>query len=389
MTARTQKPQWESEPWLEEPGANSPALEPAGKGIYGGIIKTMPEIGLRTLAGELPALEEDISNKNEIYLEINGGWIQYRWLLILASPFFLAMLPGSIILTGWMAAEMHGSERAFFVLSGFFLIAASFYLSYPAFFMAFAAYENEPFRFSRHDRKLYWFRAPRRKWPGYEPIPQFGKPEIKVYDWDNIRAEVTRHMVSTGNTAGRYSYLQLAIVDPVTGKVTERFRIGSNSVGGLFGTRIALWETIRRFMEERPDAVPDAVDKVRRVTLIDFLDRFNPLSRFTQATTGKMRILGYVAACLTLPLAPLLIPVSVSQWLALRTSRRVDWGDLATTVFKLPLDTKPKVNLVQAKFETDTPRRRRFALAWLCVLLLETILLAWWTRLIPHHWLAI
>ncbi|WP_139256012.1 DUF6708 domain-containing protein [Chitinimonas taiwanensis] len=373
-----QKPRWESGPWVKESETNSPALQPPAKGVYGGVVKTLPDIHTQTIVGELPQLAEEVSVKNEVFLEIKGGWTQRRWILIFASPLLLVMLPATLAFLGWSLLSIDSYLGLEALIVAVITVLMAFYLSYPGYYLTFWAYESEPFRFDRTTRKLYWFRAPRRKWPGYEPIPKPGKPEIKIYDWENIRAEVTRNMVTNGNTAGRVSYLQLAVLDPASGQVLERFRIGNDSLAGPFSDRVALWETIRRFMEEGPDAVPDAVDKFQRVTLIDFWDACNPLTRLVESTTGGERLWGRILSIPATLLAPLLLLIGLCHWIAYRTARKVSWGELDTTVFKLPPTAQPKVNLAQAQFEADTPRRRRFVFILLGVFVAEVVAFFWW-----------
>lgn len=373
----SQKPAWESGPWVEESETNSPALQPLATGVYGGVVKTLPDIHTQTIVGELPQLAEEVSVKNEVFLEIKGGWTQRRWILAFVFPLVVAFWLSVFFLSGWYFYQFESIGWGPFPWLLFISIGVG-YLTYPTYYMTFWAYESEPFRFDRTTRKLYWFRAPRRKWPGYEPIPKPGKPEIKIYDWENIRAEVTRNMVTNGNTAGRVSYLQLAVLDPASGQVLERFRIGNDSLAGPFSDRVALWETIRRFMEEGPDAVPDAVDKFQRVTLIDFWDACNPLTRLVESTTGGERLWGRILSIPATLLAPLLLLIGLCHWIAYRTARKVSWGELNTTVFKLPPTAQPKVNLAQAQFEADTPRRRRFVFILLGVFVAEVVAFFWW-----------
>ncbi|WP_374536704.1 hypothetical protein [Chitinimonas taiwanensis] len=99
-----QKPQWESSPWVKESETNSPALQPLATGVYGGVVKTLPDIRTQTIVGELPQLAEEVSVRNEVFLEIKGGWTQRRWILAFVFPLVVAF---------WLSV--------FFYLAGIFI----------------------------------------------------------------------------------------------------------------------------------------------------------------------------------------------------------------------------------------------------------------------------
>ncbi len=346
------------------------------------VIKTLPDRGTPTLSGELPVLDGDVSERNDSYLETMSGLMGDRWILITAAPVTIIALLGSIAFGIYCFAQPDSPidvKMVIPLLVGMFCWAAVYNIS-----MVFFCYEDEPIRFNRRDKKVYWFRAPRRHWPGFGLIPTFGKPEVKVYDWANLRGEIVRKMIFTGKTARRDSYLELAHIDPSTGLVTERFRVGQAEAFGDFSSRVALWETLRRYMEIGPSAVPDAALNVHRGTLVDCIDEFNPLTLARRFAPGAARIIGYFMMLVMLPVAPMFLLMGLSKWIANLTAKKVDWGDLENTVFKLsPDDPSLKRSLDPAvarpgEWQAELRHRRIMASVWIIFVAAEIAAFLWW-----------
>lgn len=365
------KSEWESSPWTKEPGENSPALTPT----LSGVLKTLPPPHHPTITGPLPSLASDISDLTPIFLEIKSGLMAERWLVWLCAPIVFLMIPATIALSFFAFADpdIPVFLKFFFPVS----VALVIWLSVFLFSLTALAYEDEPIRFNRVDRKLYCFRAARRHWPGFGAIPKIGRPEIKTYDWSNVRGEVLRNVVLTGSTARRDSFLFIAIVDPTTGQVTERFRIGDRSVGGLFGTRVALWETIRRFMEDGSNEIPEPVRLEKRQSLVDFIDLANPLRLVWRPNSMPQRLLSILLTISLLPFGPLCVIFSLSKWAAYKSARKVNWGDLEHRTFNISLS---KLQRRQPEPHTTTSSKVLLTTLWSGIVFFEIVLFLWFVR---------
>jgi hypothetical protein len=250
-------------------------------------------------------------------------------------------------------------------------------------------YQDEPLRFNRENGKVYRFRIARKRILGID-VPAKKQAAIEVYDWSNIRAEITRHFLLFGPTGRRDSFLQLAVIDPATGKVTDRFRIGDRDTHGGFIDRLFLWESIRRFMEEGPQRVPPTSLKLHRNNLTDCFEEFNPFSLPGKFAPGGQRVFGYLIAIAVWVTSPLLMYAALCRWIAGRTGRKVDWGELDQTVFKMAKDDPAAKNTRDPSIEApkmwskETRRRQRAQGAWLVSMGLYWLFPAYFLQVWPY-----
>lgn len=378
---------WAPNEWTTEPGACMPPLDPPSAGV----VKTLPMSNISVFDQELPPLQDDIKNINETYIEVTSGLESNRWIAII--PGFLGMVVFFVGVPFWVWHIFTIGDFSRHLILKLFslpLIPLAFLVIYPLFTVAFFSLEDEPIRFNRRDQKIYRYRARRWRWVGMD-VYRGGKPEIKVEDWKQCRAEVVRKLIMSGSSARTDCFLELVVLDPQTQKVTERFRVGDRDVYSDFSKRIFLWETIRRFMEEGTVRVPPPVLQAHRGTLLDCIEDFNPFSVPAKSSPGAQRIFGYFFAALLLVASLLFSLMVLSRWIAIKTARKVDWGELEHTAFRIAPDDpalqrslQPEIAAPQL-WAAELRRRRQAACAWLAVIVLQ-LGAVWWYLSTPSYY---
>jgi len=385
---RAQTYAWTPNEWTSEPGANCAALQPAGSGV----VKTLPPAETSVFREGLPPLQDEVKTFNAVYLEITGGLKNNKWLAIIPG---IVGLPATVIATGVLLWMMFGqgdfSEDIGIKLLILAMVPLLLMMAYSIFSIAVFSPADEPIRFCRRDRKIYRYQTRRWRWLGMDVYYPANMPIIKVHDWDHCRAEVVRKLIASGSSARRDCFLEMAVLDPATHTVTERFRVGDRDVYSDFTQRIFLWETIRRYMQEGPDTIPLPALQAHRETFDDCIEEFNPFSLPAKSSPGTQRVVSYFfAALLWVAIVPYLLMI-VSSWVAFKISRAVQWGDLEHTAFKLAPDDPAFQRTLQPEeaapqlWATELKRRQRAKWLWLASLLAQVAWL-WWFFSAPSYY---
>lgn len=323
--------EWELNEWMRLPGSNSDALLPLGTGV----IKTMPPLTVKVFDTALPILENDVRDKNNTYLELTSGLSDSKWILIAGSIIAGPLPLGAPIFSIWLLflgpSSIFSNEMKIILL---LMSLIPFAIALPMYSVLLFSAQDEPIRFCRRDRKVYRYHTPRRCWLGMDLLTS-PRPEIKEYDWTQCRAEVVRKIVATKSSARLDCFLEIAVLDSDSNKVTDRFRVGDRDVYSNFSSRIVLWETIRRYMQDGPEKVPSIPIKIQQGKLFYCLDKFNPLRIPADSEPGAQRSFGYMFAAMMWVISPFLLFSACCMWIGFRISRRIDWGNLEATVFQL------------------------------------------------------
>jgi len=362
-----------SDDWITNPDLSLPPSNPPRPGI----IKMLPAPDICVYDHALPALPGEIREVNQTYLEVVSRVVKDKggmaFLAMFGTLFTLVALP----LLAWAALQDAFQDYPWIMPLMLILVMMNASMTYPPFTMTFFAPEYEPIRFCRRERKVYCYRVWRRTWGGMD-VYRSGEAEVRIYDWDQCRAELVyirnKQLKSYNDTL-----LQLVFLDPLTNEVVERFPIGERAETMDFSTRVFLWETIRRYMENRSEEIPPPVSVKRRKTLGDYVDAFNPFSMPARFHSRAGRVFGYVAAILMWILLLPTLPIMIFNWLVRKAERKVDWGKFAQSVFRLaPNDPVLQVVLHPALAAPGIPRgeqqrRQTAARLWLASVALQLI----------------
>ncbi|QBI04601.1 DUF6708 domain-containing protein [Pseudoduganella albidiflava] len=186
--------------------------------------------------------------------------------------------------------------------------------------------KDEPTIFDRYNRKVY--RIYREVYPGW--LGTFKKWPMKMaeHDWNLIYAEHHAIVNATGSSVTRMHSLifnvQKSTSDPT---VVDSFAIGTSIQMGEV-TVPAVWEHIRRFMEENgPHLPPGEVIEQRREpqTFLQCMAATGPYgSNFKNwwRDHTAMMIVGLLFFPITFPMMTLM---GIFSWMAVKTARPVVW----------------------------------------------------------------
>jgi hypothetical protein len=186
--------------------------------------------------------------------------------------------------------------------------------------------EDEPTLFDRKHRKVY--RVFRETQPGWRGLFKLWPLRATEYDWDLIDVEHQAVLTTTGSTVTRYHALLFLVKksasDPT---IIDSFTIGNTMELGEL-TVPAVWEHIRRFMEEHGPHLPPGESLAPSQPPKGFgqsLAAVGPFvasyRRWWQDNAGFM-ILIHV-------LFPVFVPFFLLwgffNWLSYRTATRIEW----------------------------------------------------------------
>ncbi|MDE1142843.1 DUF6708 domain-containing protein [Paraburkholderia tropica] len=108
---------------------------------------------------------------------------------------------------------------------------------------------DEPIRFNRMRRKVYVYRFHYCWWNPFSRT-RWGVRPVS-FDWDDLRAESWGQVgIAAGGIAGAWG-VDIAVVEPGTNHVIDRFRLAGSNTDG-----INLWAIARAYMQQGPDALP-------------------------------------------------------------------------------------------------------------------------------------
>ncbi|MFK0311660.1 DUF6708 domain-containing protein [Pseudomonas sp. NPDC090233] len=193
------------------------------------------------------------------FIEIPRSPLKLRGYWLVISPIFFTL---AIILYFTYPAKAttnnfeYATTDLFIFLIGAILVA-------PYIRMELECPRDQPIRFNRHRRKVYFYQYRfdqlqpfgRKKW-GIKPV---------VYDWDDLTAEAYRLYLPLGY-GGLKEWVMLSVRKPGTDEVIDRvFFTDDINKGEQY------WDVVRLFMHQGPEALPNFVDSPR-----DFDESPNP-----------------------------------------------------------------------------------------------------------------
>ena len=155
------------------------------------------------------------------------------------------------------------------------------------------------------------------------------KTVIHDYAWNCVRAEVTSQIVGAAPFTGRQYFLTLAIVDsPGSNRVVDRFNVGLMDTGD--GSRvIALWEHLRRYMQEGGPALGangiEGVIPAEPLALWWCLLSFMPFGPDSSMYGGMAWWAKIAATAVMVIVLPFTMTFGFFRWLSLRLKKTPKW----------------------------------------------------------------
>ncbi|MFT3721149.1 DUF6708 domain-containing protein [Pseudorhodoferax sp.] len=199
--------------------------------------------------------------------------------------------------------------------------------------------EDEPTIFDRRNRKVY--RIFRDTQPGWRGLFKRWPLRAAEYNWDLIGVEHQATLTTTGSTVTRYHALVFNVKKSATDPtIVDSFTIGHTLELGE-QTVPALWEHIRRFMEEGGPHLPpgETLAPARPPKgLWQSLVAVGPVGssykRWWKDNVGFMILIHVLFPVFV----PLFLLWGVFNWLSYRTATRIDWPAEVTAAVGPKLD---------------------------------------------------
>lgn len=254
-----------------------------------------------------------------------------------------AGMRGMIMLVGLLAAAFPIWFGIFFLIEvqdrkfGFFLLSIVFFCM--VFFVVGAYFavkftrlelwrpEDEPTIFDRRNRKVY--RIYREVYAGWRGLLLPWPMKTAEYDWDLIDAEHHAAVTTTGSTVSRQHGLIFIVRTSATDSTPiDSFAIGNSMLMGEV-TVPAVWEHIRRFMEEGGPHLPpgEVLRQAKRpATFWQCMASTGPYGqnfRIWWREQTALMILGLIFFPIVFPLMTLL---GIFSWLSYKTSIPIQWS---------------------------------------------------------------
>ena len=195
-----------------------------------------------------PVLPSPPNHVDAIYLELPRSALRVRglgaWLAIaiLGLSFLLLTTPLILPPAPWESVDWG------FILVCLGLSIVLFWFGIHVWRMDVEAPCDEPIRFNRLRRKVYVYRF------HHDGLRRFSRTawgvRAEVYDWDDLRAEVSSVYGPMG-TGGLIESVSIAVVKPGTCQVLERFHFAHGTMQGEM-----YWAMAQLFMQQGPQALP-------------------------------------------------------------------------------------------------------------------------------------
>jgi hypothetical protein len=240
----------------------------------------------------------------------------------------------AISLWGAYAAAGHFFSDDGFRALDFFSIAVSIIFGSVAIYWAIKAVrlelfrpEDEPTIFDRKNRKVY--RIYRETYAGWRGLLAPWPLKSAEHDWDLIDAEHHAAVITTGSTVSRMHGLIFLVRKSATDPTpVDSFAIGNGMQLGEI-TVPAVWEHIRRFMEEDgPHLPPNEVLQPQRQPTTFWQCMGAPFPSLRQLRSWwpnelPLMLMGLLTAPV---IVPIMVLLGVLTWFAYRTSIPVAWS---------------------------------------------------------------
>jgi hypothetical protein len=302
-------------------GQSTDAERPDGR--FAGIIKRYQK---HEVGADVPISFGLIKARYSDSIEYTGIPKGIRGLIMTAGLITVSMPLAACIMfiTDILREGIHRPFDAFIFLILIFFLGVGAYLALRSIRLDLFRPEDEPIIFDRKHRKVY--RIFRETYPGAAGILKHWPMRAAEYDWDLIDVEHNATLTTTGSTIMRYHTLIFIVRKSATDPtVIDSFNVGNGMQLGE-QTVPAVWEHIRRFMEEQGPHLPPG-EKVVLPPSQSFLQSvistpFWPQYRRWWKEQDGLMILGHLLFPVFLPAFLLWV---LFNWLNYKTASSIEW----------------------------------------------------------------
>ena len=262
-------------------------------------------------------------------IEYSAIAVGMRGMILLAGIFAagIAFWGGGFLMSIVPRTESIGIFEIVSTLVPFIFFFFGFYFFTKAVRLELFRPEDEPTVFDRKNRKVY--RIYREVYAGWRGLVAPWPMKTAEYDWDLIDAEHHAAVTTTGSTISRQHGLIFIVRTSATDPTpVDSFAIGNSMLMGEV-TVPAVWEHIRRFMEEDGPHLPpgEVLRQAKRpATFWQCMASTGPYGanfRIWWREQTALMILGLILFPIVFPLMTLL---GVFSWLSYKTSIPIQWS---------------------------------------------------------------
>ncbi len=257
---------------------------------------------------------------NEVFFEVSRSSSLIRGFLfalcVLLTPLSLWLL--------WFLVKENVSDG--FTEGGTFLIALSpFFVLMPLLFFGFRVElcnpRDQPVRFNRKKKKIYIYEY---SWT-WNPLGRW-RTVFKVFDWDNVRAEITRQRGFNGTAYIERYALSLAHCEPGTNTVVDRFDLHS---GAVFTSGLqAIWAYCCEYMEKGLEGLPETKPRPKDVRFSRCFFSYYPFLNPTREGAeyrADAPWFHWLYALILFPVLPLLLLFGLGNYIVMRLAPNPVW----------------------------------------------------------------
>ncbi|WBS02822.1 hypothetical protein OU994_00520 [Pseudoduganella sp. SL102] len=263
-------------------------------------------------------------------VELTGTPPGTRGMLLLVACFFvfIAAISANQIAENVLVHEMRRVSHIITSIGYLAFIVLSIYLTAFCVRLELFKPEDEPIIFDRKNRKIYrLFMDSDSSWKGIlRPWPV----RVAEHDWDLAEAE---HHVSVNANTATISRVHALIFQMrksrASAEIVDGFAVGSSlQLGEL--TVPAVWEYIRRFMEENGDHLPNSesvIEMKKPASLLDSILAVGLYGENFRKWWRSERALTILALIFSPILYPVLTLLGLFVWLGYKTSKPIVWPE--------------------------------------------------------------
>jgi hypothetical protein len=182
--------------------------------------------------------------------------------------------------------------------------------------------KDRPIRFNRRQAKVYanyytWNHNPFGRWGG----------GVKVFDWNNLQAEITRQIGASGEVITQRYALELVSCKPGTFEELDRFRLQHG--GQTTKQYEEQWELLRHYMARGLEGLPKQNLRNPNPSFVDCLlfamPWFAPTENGRRTRERMKGFLGTLMMVLMSLLAPMWLLFGVGNYVVMKLAPEATW----------------------------------------------------------------
>lgn len=289
-------------------------LEPQHRHWY----EDLPLLGEKQ--AETPCIDEECNKLNEVFLEVSRSSSIMRGILLWFALFGVLTVFPLFLFSMKLAFTSRDIGIGLTALALIVYGVGGAILFYCLRFELQAPLDR-PVRFNRKKRKIYIYEY---NWT-WNPFGRW-RTAFKVFDWDNVRAEITRQRGFNGTAYIERYALSLAHCEPGTNTVLDRFDLHS---GAVFTSGLqAIWAYCCEYMEKGLEGLPETKPRPKDIRFSRCFFSYYPFLNPTREGAeyrADAPWFHWLYALILFPVLPLLLLFGLGNYIVMRLAPNPVW----------------------------------------------------------------